>query len=214
MKHTRASGQTLIEILVATGLFTILLAALFFLYNFGAASWMKGNTKSELLGEIQKFQARFTRAVELTSFVSLTIDTGVPDAVCFLSPLNDDGDFQFNPYLNRPRWQKYLFFYRDTTSGEVFQAEQSVLGTEAELAAKKIGNTVSDRLLDLSLYKTGGRAVLRNSKSLTFRIMPLNWADRSNGNEALEMHLVVERPVKGSTVPQELESRSIVKFRN
>jgi prepilin-type N-terminal cleavage/methylation domain-containing protein len=211
MRRTR--GFTLLETIVAMGVFSILLASLFLIYTMGANAWMKSDTNSELLGKVQVLTSRVSRSVARSSFLSLNVHSA-GDAVSFLSPVNDAGEFQYDPFLNRPLWQEYLFIYRDAANGQIREASRSVVGQPAETVPLRIRGADDTRIANLSRFLRDGKLLVDGSASLQFRILPLAVADRIGGRERLEMVVVVEQDVRGQTAPRRIESRTVMKFRN
>ncbi len=163
---------------------------------------------------LQVFTARLTRAAERSSFDSLAIDMPDPHAASFLSALDANGVFQFDPYLQRPRWQNRLIFYRDTSSGDIREIRRSVVGTPHEVSPRPILPTGAARTADHLVFLRGGKPLVQDTVSLSFRIVPLALSARINHNERLQATLVVEKSVRGQTTPRRLESIVQIKFRN
>jgi hypothetical protein len=137
----------------------------------------------------------------------------MPDAICFLSPVDEDGKFHYDPFLNRPLWQNYLIFYRDS-AGDIRLAKRSAVGTPAETVPMKIGTTGADRRVDLTPYYVDGKLLAQSSTSLSFRVLPLIETERHDRNELLEVTVVLEKDAKGQTTPRRLETVGVVHFRN
>lgn len=205
------AGFSIIETIIAGSILSLLMVSLFMLYTMGANAWMKSDTDAELLGQAQGFVMRVAREAERSSVFSVSLNTPVPDGICFLSPQDSNGNFQFDPYTKRPRWQKYVLYYRDSTQGEIRTLEQSVVGTPAELSPLELPDPTLRT--GLTPHLVGGQPILAGSEALEFAIHPAP-LERNGMNERLEIVLTLAKDVRGQTGPRDLEVRHFTRFRN
>lgn len=209
---TRKRAFTILETIISVFIFGLLLSSLFLVYSTGANAWMKSDTDAESLGAAQVLATRLARVAERSSFLSVNIHDPQPEALSLLSPVDNNGEFQFDIYTKRPIWQKYVVFYRDSATGEVRETEIPVLGTPAEKSPLKLEGILIPA--DLSTHMTGGRLLVSNAESLDFQFFPTDITRHANGNETIEMTLRVGKDVRGQTDLRTLETKIVVKFRN
>lgn len=199
--RVHSKGVTLLELMVSVGIFGLLLVALFFIFRTGANAWTKGHTESAMLSTLQVVSARLSRAAERSTRYSLNVDS-VAKGVSFLSAVDANGRFQYNPVSRLPLWQEYLIYFYDSTRQTINMRAIPVVGTPQERAAttfeRAFGTPLSDEFV-------GGVAIARKIVDARFE---------QTADDQLVLEFDVERTryhLQGSKL---ITSRTVVKLRN
>ncbi len=202
--HPGQAGEqaaTLMETLVGAVVFLLLLGMLFYIYRMGASAWMKADTQVELIGPLQVVNDRLEREVERSVYDSFSLDSS-GNGVAFLSAVDANGVFHYDPVTEKPKWQKYLIFYYDPTAGEIRLREVSVVGTPQEDNPAPI-ETFSGN--PLSSYFTQGRVLARGVTSCMFSL---------TADQQVVVEATAEKNRYGSSVPERVSLRGQAYFRN
>ncbi len=200
MKNER--GVTLAELMVAMFVLSLASVTLFLIYKMGASAWMKGNVKTELLQSCQVLAGRVSREVERSIYDSVSLGPG-GNGAALLSAQDANGVFQYDPFTERPLWQKYVVFYYDSTAKTVSLREVvGVAGTAQETAPAPIETFSGGAITD---YYNGGRVLSREVQSCVFSITPA---------QQLALNITTEKSRYGSPVPEKVSLRSVATFRN
>ncbi|MCA9792598.1 MAG: type II secretion system protein [Candidatus Eremiobacteraeota bacterium] len=194
-------GMTLAEVMIAMVLLGLLTGALFYIFRLGSNVWAKGDTESELLGSISVVEAKLSREAERSVYESVSVEAA-GQGVAFLSPMDANGVFRYDPITSMPRWQKYIVIYHDPAQKALLWREVPVVGSPTENTAGPIelfsGST-------LASFFSGGKVLARELTGCRFWVGP----DRQ-----LLVWLEAEKERYGSSTPEHVEWRTAVSFRN
>jgi len=149
-----------IDLVVAMGLWLMLLSLLFAIFFLGARAWRKTDDRYELLRNTQVVVSQIAREAERGNAYSVSILPG--RAVSFLSPMNDNGAFVTDTFGD-VLWERYLVFYHDPASQEVRLVDIPLLPASFERRTPQpIDRFVSPTgMHPLSYYLVGGRVLGR-----------------------------------------------------
>lgn len=193
-------GHTLIEVLVCTALFGLLLGMVLAIYVTGASAWSKGDARTELVGAAQVAMTSLVHDFESSSTLGLSV---APDgqSAAAISYLDDQGAFVLDDQ-GRPIWQKWIVY--SFRNGELWRREEPW-----PLPAAARANPVPIEQLSPPLtvvdYLAGGRAIARNVHAVQFALLP-------DGNVSLKIELRKHR--YGSPAPEKVVLSSVVRARN
>ncbi len=190
---------------MAGALFLVATTLLFFVFFAGAKAWRKTDQRSDILRSAQIVTSQVAREATRSSYNSLTI---TPDgrALSFLSALNDAGIFVLDNQGNT-RWQKYLVFYFEPTSGEIRRREVPLLaGSPQERFPEPIERfSGPSGLQPLTHYLNGGRPLGREVSEFL--------AETPAGTEGLDLTVTVRKRI-GTEPEMSLLLSSHAYFRN
>ncbi|MCA9779428.1 MAG: prepilin-type N-terminal cleavage/methylation domain-containing protein, partial [Candidatus Eremiobacteraeota bacterium] len=124
VSRSNRSGFTIVEVLTVVSVFGILVTAIFMIFNLGLSAFHKTTVKNELLQQAQITNVKLTADLERSSLGSLSSDWADPTRgiAAFLSPLDDNAEFKTDT-RGRPIWQKYIVYYLDDGTNEIFREE-------------------------------------------------------------------------------------------
>lgn len=189
-------GHTLLEQLVGMGLLSGLMLMMFFIYQYGASAWKKGETETDLLQESQKLVARLQREAERSVYASASLDPG-PDtgtAVAFLSCWDEATErFDVDPATGSPMWHEYHVFYYDGPSREVRWKRVPVAPTVTPVP-----------LAALAGERNGGRVLARDVVRCDFQL----------SEQLLGLELEIEKKRYGTPTPERLQLPVLIYLRN
>lgn len=108
-------GLTLLEVLLATTVFSMLAGIVFYIFSVSAQSWLKVRQAVEVKESAQIVFSRIEKEIRGTSFDSVQVMSnsisGVNDTISFLSAVNPStGRSSYND-SGEMIWQKYVIFY-------------------------------------------------------------------------------------------------------
>ena len=204
------SGFTIVEVLTVVSVFGILVTAIFSIFNMGLSAFHKTTIKNELLQEAQITNVKLSADLERSSLSSLSADATDPEqgVAAFLSPLDDDANF-VTDNRGRPVWQKYLVYYLDDTTREMYRREVPLLAGSPQRTVPTPIEFFNDGGGPATLlsYRNGGRAISRFVLNFEPDILPapvsqLNW------------RLTLERERYGSKRPESLTTNVAIRLRN
>lgn len=230
MKAHRQRAFTLIEVLVSFSLLGFLFTFVFAVYRVGAAAWMKGDANAELLGRVQALSSRIGREAERSTGSSLSIALSDIDpnlkGCAFMSAVDANGVFQYDPGTSAPRWSFADVYYFDVAGERVYAARQALVGADRSQIAKDYGerflreappssrNPLPDRF-------NNGQPIASGIKNIDFRAVDRIIVNTGGSTAAttqklgqLEITITVEKKAYGSDVPVSLTSKSYYLFRN
>ena len=177
--------MTLMDLLVAMGMFLVLIGVLFAIFFLGGRAWRKTDDRYELLRNTQVVLAQIAREAERSSVFSVTIIPG--RAVSFLSPMNDAGNAVTNN-LGDIEWERYVIFYLDPASQQVRMLDVPLLATSFERGTpqpiERFASLTGPH--PLSYYLAGGRLMGRRITLFEPEIPP--------GTKRLNVHLRALQP--------------------
>lgn len=116
------NGVTLIELMVATSVFGLLMTALFWSFRYGMDAWRKVEVRADLLGGIQLVTLRMSEEGNR----SLPLGTSISpsgSAVAIISPRRDDGKLAYDSPSNSVQWQRYALFWHDETKQQILSGD-------------------------------------------------------------------------------------------
>jgi len=109
------TGVTVIEVLVASFLFSLLAGVMFYIFTVSSRTWVTVREGVELKESAQVLMTRIERLLRASSVESVEIVkyplTGDNEAISFLSVYDDDGMASYNDGLAQMNWQEYIIFY-------------------------------------------------------------------------------------------------------
>lgn len=105
-------GTSLLEILVAGAMLSLLMTVLFAVFFQGTRAWRLADARTELHRNATKLIARFSREAQQSQYASLSLES---HGLGFISAQDTGGVFQLGPD-GRPSWQAYLLYYKDPDS--------------------------------------------------------------------------------------------------
>jgi len=204
------SGFTIVEVLTVISVFGILVTAIFSIFNMGLSAFHKTTTKNELLQEAQITNVKLSADLERSTLSSLSCDASDPEQgiAAFLTALDDDEKF-ITDNRGRPVWQKYLVYYLDDSTNEMYRREVPVLPTAPQRTVPtpiEFYNGGGGPATLLS-YRNGGRAISRfiqkfEPDELPAPVSQLTW------------RLTLERERYGSERPESLTTNVAIRLRN
>ena len=196
----RCRGFSLAEALVSAAVMLALLACLTLMFHQSSNAMLKGSTQSELLAQLQVFSKKFNRAVQASSARSLSVNN---EGISFLTAVDEDGRFQYNPKFTVPNWQRFQVFYRVQATRSLESREVSVLGQIPPGQTLPIEDFGTRRPLEF--YFTGGRTVLSDVEEARFnRPQP----------DTVELRLVRSSSRALSPEPERVSLTMTARFRN
>lgn len=198
---TRKRGMTLAEVVVTSGLMSILLLAMGAVYKIGIVGLSKTTAHADMLSQAQIAAAKLSREVASSSFDSLTLS---PDhsAASFLIRIDEKGEFGFDPINGRPLWQSYVVYY---VEGDELKRRVLPLPEAAPLAdATPIEEYAPWGKKPISEWCSNGSTVARSLRTCLFE----NFSGR------LQLTLVAEKQRLGKKDPETVELSFITRFRN
>lgn len=230
MKASRQRAFTLIEVLVSFSLLGLLFTFVFAVYRVGAAAWLKGDANAELLGRVQALSSKIGREAERSSSSSLSIALSDIDpnlkGCAFMSAVDANGVFQYDPGTTAPRWGFADVYYFDISGQRVYAARQALVGADRIAVSKDYGerfllepypstrNPLPDRF-------TSGQPIANGIKNIDFRALDRVIVNTGGSTAAttqelgqLEITIAVEKKAYGTDVPVSLTSKSYYLFRN
>lgn len=226
----KQTGYSLLELLIAMSLLSVLFGMTFTIFRMGAGAWLTNDTKAELLGRIQALSARIGRLAENSSWTSLSItDSDLAHGCAFLVAADDDGRFQYDPYYGQPDWTRAQVFYFVSGTETVHSISYPLVGTSrrerfldysARFMTPAVDPTFNPSPENALKDKfTGGQPIAQQIKDLRFekveRDITLSSGDTVSRNyQQLAIEITVEKDSFGANKPIELKSRAVYLMRN
>lgn len=200
-------GTTVVELLVAATVLSLLSLLTLALFKTGASGWRKLEAQSGLLADYEVLAGKLTKEIQRS--VGVSASTGSfpdGDTVAFLSAVDDTGTFTLDTSGSyEPVWQKYLIFNYDKTKRQVTLAEVKLLPGSPEALAPEPIETYDAGLLSLAAYRaTEGRLLMKDVDSCTFSL----------ANSILTMEITGSRKRYGREDPETLHMKASAAFRN
>lgn len=105
--------MTVMEVLVATFILTLILGLLCAVFKTGVDAWKKSRTTIDVEDSVQVAVMRIANDLRQSSTSSITIYSLEKnnDIISFLSPCDDEGKSDFDMYGFTPLWVKYIIYY-------------------------------------------------------------------------------------------------------
>lgn len=189
--------MTLVELMVAFGLLSLLMGMMFFIYRQGAAAWKKTEAQTQLLQQIQVFTTRLNREAERSSAVSAALDPGPLTGTALSLPScwdHSTNRYDYSALSRAPVWHQHLIFYFNSATQEVFLREEPVLPPRSGPLP----------LAGLAAFRSGGKVMARGVSLCNFTLQ--------NGLLEVEFELRMKR--YGSEQPEVVRLPTRVYFRN
>ncbi len=193
----------MLEVLIASFVLTILLGAIFLIFEIGSRAMLKTESRTDLLQSLQVGVGRWSRELEPSVYGSVTV---APDgkALSFLSASSDlyDGDYAVASNGSLV-WQKYLVYYHLSADETLRRVEVPLAPGSPEANAAGPIETYGPAL-PLSNYLAGGRVVARFVYSCDFVLAP----------PIVRCRLEARQPKPGGVEFETLSLESRVRLRN
>ena len=184
------------------GLMGLLTVALF---RTGASGWKKLEAQSTMLADYEVLQAKLSREAQRSTFVSASTETDADGTtLAFLSAVDDSGEFVLDNGTFNPLWQKYLVFYYESSTRNVYLSEVPLAPGSPESTSPEpleFYDAGSGKLKD---YRTGGRLLMTDVDVCNFTL----------DNTMLITEIEGSRLRYGDSEPEELKMITSVAFRN
>ena len=230
-------GLTILEVMLATTVFSILAGIVFYIFSVSAQSWIKVRQTVEVKESAQVIFSRIGKEIRGTSFDSVEVMsnsiTGVNDTISFLSAINPStGRSSYND-SGEMIWQKYIIFYIKDDPKYLKSGYYELWSREVDLDIMKdktLGSISTlpyppdDELnspVAFSTYITmaddswisAPRPVSRNITHLEFSL------DNTSLEPTVEILIKTGKPVKPNDAssedsPEKLELRGLIGLRN
>lgn len=185
-------GTTLLEMVMACLLLSLIMGVLCIVFKTGVTSWNKARNSIEVEESVQVAMVRIVNELRQSSSSCITIDSYMysNDTISFLSSYDNKGKSNLDIYNTAPLWIKYVIYYlardpENDSSDPPFRAFK-ILRKEIYVADEAYGTTPITEVLCKcvpSLYLTAqphpdmtppfgqdGRIVSRNIESLEFNL--------------------------------------------
>ncbi len=115
----KKNGVTVIEILIAIGIFSLLLTLMFYVFSISAKSWLKARNTVDIKDSGQILICRIESeirtsapgSVEIIDYPSISDPNNQSNAISFLSAYNDTGEIPEFSIIGQINWKKYVMFY-------------------------------------------------------------------------------------------------------
>jgi len=124
----RPRGTTLTEVIITTGIFSVLTLALFAVMHYGIRSWKSIEARSTVQTQLRKVESFLLEDLQRASFKQTRVEDmpaawspGAPgglvgqrrsgSAVWFLTAMNEEGDFFHRDASGQPTWQRNILYY-------------------------------------------------------------------------------------------------------
>lgn len=163
----RRQAFTVLEILLAAGLFLLLSVLLVDVFRRSARAALQGSTRASLVQQTNAACHRFAREVERSIYESASC--GGSTFSC-LSALDTNGVFVYDEATRAPRWQYYLVFYLDSANHQFRLRKIPVSGTPTENAPAPLETFPPAQ--PLSTYASGGQAIAQEIYACEFSLTP------------------------------------------
>lgn len=210
----RRRGSTVIELLVAAGVLSLLGLLTVALFRTGASGWKKLEAQSGLLADYEVLSSKLTREVQRSVAGSVSIGA-YPDGttLSFLSAVDDTGTFVIDTsddpgfsHDYKPVWQKYLIFNYDSNKREVTLNEVLLNAGSPQAKAPAPIETYDAGTgpKPLSSYRSGGRLLMKDVDACTFSL----------NNNILTLEVQGSRKRYGRIDPEKLQMKASANFRN
>lgn len=195
-------GTTVLEMVVAAGVFLLLLAVLVVTYTRGASVWKKVEHQTSLLRELQVATRHLQRHLETTHHLGVTLGD---QKLAYLDAADAEGQLELND-RGEPIWQRWLVVYVDP-EGRLRRRE--ITRTDADASPRSFREEVGT---DLDTYLTGplpdDRVLTHSGRITEFKLEP-------TGNYGSLYELVIRaEEEKNSTEVEKLELKTNISVRN
>lgn len=111
----RKSGMTLLEVLLATFIFSILCSLVFYIFMVSAGAWLKARQTFEVRESAQIVITRMEKELRASNIKSVDVksypSSSGNDAISFISGIKPTGGSDFSPAYGTMTWQKFVIFY-------------------------------------------------------------------------------------------------------
>ncbi len=167
LRHTLVykKGFTIAEVLVASGVFLLMLGVLVAVFYQSTAVMMKGTSQSSLQRDALGFGRKLSNAIHYGTASSLTVATD-QSGISLLTSDDTNGRFRYDPALSIALWSNYQVFYFESAQNLIRNRQISVIGFPEEAAPGPIESF--DSAQPIENYFTGGKPVLRDVQTVTF----------------------------------------------
>lgn len=160
------NGFTVAEVLVASGIFLLMLGVLVAVFYQSTAVMMKGTSQSSLQRDAQGFARKLGNAVLFGAAASLSIAAD-QSGLSLLTSDDADGRFRYDPVLSQALWSNYQVFYLDSAEGVIRNRQVSVVGHPEEAVPGPIENF--DEAQPIETYFSAGKPILHYVRKASFK---------------------------------------------
>jgi type II secretory pathway pseudopilin PulG len=170
---TGQRGATLIEVLIAAGLFLLLSLLMVLGWSQGARAWRTVSERNEVLGQAQRFLRLTEKELETASASGLEIAaTGAAMAYASTFGVSNPETFEVDSASGALRWQKQVIVFYDPANRAVLRRQMPVSVTDpAYLVPTPISSIdLGSGLRAVAFYATSGQVAARQISALSFSI--------------------------------------------
>ncbi len=153
------SAFTLAEVTVASFVAVLLMMAAFFIYRTSVSVWMKGDSSTEVRNAAVVALQKVSRDLERSIYDSVSVSAD-QRGVVFLTALDDNGRFQYDPVNQWSLWQAYHVYYFDPPTRSLRLRRVPVVGTPQETVPTRIESFGPSQPVDT--YLNSGQLVAPN----------------------------------------------------
>jgi len=113
-KLFKSRGLTILEVILATTIFSLLSSLIFYIFAVSSQSWLKTRQTVEVKESAQVVLTRIEKELRSSAYSSLEI-IEYPDpnnnSISFLSGQDSTGKTEFDEDSGKVEWKKYIIFY-------------------------------------------------------------------------------------------------------
>ena len=200
LRGNQIAGMTVLELLLASSLFSLLGLLLLAAYTQGSKVLLQGNNRSEMVRQTNSVCFRLNREIERSLYESVST---AGSACSMLSAVDNSGVFRYRTGSTAPEWQQFEIFYLDSVAKKVKLRTLSVVGTPTESTPSPI--ELHGPLNPLTSYLAGGSPIAHNIYAIDFSI---------NSDHQLRVSVGAELARPGQIAPDRLVQSSLSNFRN
>lgn len=170
----RRRGGTLLEVLIAAGIFLSLSLLLLAGWSQGTRAWRTVSERNEILGQAQRFLRLTEKELEASSASGVEIRTPTADALSYASTfgISDSQGFEVDSVSGALRWQKQVILYHDSASQAVLRRQLPVpAGNTAYLSPTPISAiNLGSGPKPITFYLNSGEVATRQVTALSFSL--------------------------------------------
>lgn len=184
----RRCAFTLLEVMLAAGLLSLLLLMHLAIFQSGMSGWQKVEAQGSLLQQLQVSGARWVQSCTQASGSCVDLDT---EAMALLSPLTDSQSATTDPVSGQIVWRATRLFYRDSATQE-FRQRTLKWSTPRQNPLTIEEVDFGSGLQSMGFYRSGGHVLGRNVQLAQFSRQGSCWqlllraAQKRYGREQLE----------------------------
>ena len=181
-------ASTLLEVMLAAGLLSLLLLMHLAIFQSGMSGWQKVEAQGSLLQQLQVSGARWVQSCTQASGSCVDLDT---EAMALLSPITDSQAATTDSGSGQIVWRATRLFYRDTATQEFRQRTLKWNPPSQDpLTIEEVD--FGSGIHSISFYRNGGHVLGRNVQTAQFTRQGSCWqlllraVQKRYGREQLE----------------------------